>query len=365
MGIFDKLKGKVGLGVVDNTPKPVGEAVKGADGIWRQDYSITENGHLITKRYQYDGTSWIEDVASNINTDPKPLGEDVQGADGIWRQDYSVYEGNKWVNKKYKYDGNNWIEDVVSTNAHGGEYESLTGKVDLTKNIPNTTAGINLKKSTINLDKSLVDLSKKSGVNLAKHRARVAVVMDYSGSMRRQYADGSVQRLLTRLMPLALRFDDNGELDVWVFDNNSTEMPGMTLTNFDNYVKTATRSMEEPKYGTEYAPVIKDVLDYYFVDNIDNSCPSFVIFITDGANSDERASERVIRESANKDVFIQFVGIGTESFRFLEKLDDLTGRPVDNTGFIKVRDFDKITDNEVYDKLLAQYPDWLKAKGWR
>jgi hypothetical protein len=46
----------------------------------------------------------------------------------------------------------------------------------------------------------------------------------------------------------------------------------------------------------------------------------------------------------------------------LEHLDDLTGRPVDNTGFIQVNDLDRVSDEDLFERLLEQYPDWLKAK---
>lgn len=249
----------------------------------------------------------------------------------------------------------------------------------LTKNIPNTTAGISLKKSVINLNKSLIDLTKKSGVNLDVHKARVAVVMDYSGSMRRLYTTGAVQKVLTRLMPLALRFDDNGELDIWLFNQSFKALPSMNLENFDNYVEEVANRSGFRFGATSYAPVLEDVLNTYFgkakkkpglFSNIfkkqeveENEVPVFVIFITDGANNDKPATNQVIMKSANQKIFIQFVGIGEEKFEYLEKLDDLTGRPVDNTGFIKVKDFELLKDEEVYNMLLSQYPDWLKAMG--
>ena len=94
--------------------------------------------------------------------------------------------------------------------------------------------------------------------------------------------------------------------------------------------------------------------------------PTFVFFITDGDNFDRAETERVVRESANQPIFWQFVGIGRENFKFLQKLDDLSGRYVDNADFFKVADIKKISDDELYDKLLTEFPDWLKeikAKG--
>ena len=73
-------------------------------------------------------------------------------------------------------------------------------------------------------------------------------------------------------------------------------------------------------------------------------------------------TDRAIRKSSKHKIFYQFVGIGKyESFDYLQKLDDLDGRAVDNTAFIKVEDFSRMDDDQLYDKLLEQYPQWLKV----
>ena len=296
-------------------------------------------------RYMYNGTQWVEDLQAKNTTNP---------------QNYTSNQVNS--------------NSQNTTNTQSSNEKEL--EIKLTKDIPNTTAGISLKKSVINLNKSLIDLSKKTGINLGNHRARVAVVMDYSGSMRRLYTSGAVQRVLTRLMPLALRFDDNGELDIWLFNQTYKSIPSMTLQNFENYVEEVANKSGFSFGGTNYAPVLEDVLNNYFGKKLSGFLgglfkkqntqgqaeepPVFVIFITDGANSDRGATNEVIRKSAEQKIFIQFVGIGDEEFEYLQKLDDLKDRPVDNTGFIKVQDFENLEDEEVYNMLLSQYPEWLK-----
>ena len=238
--------------------------------------------------------------------------------------------------------------------------------VNLIKRVPNNEAGISLKKSAISLDKSLISLEKKSGFTFEGHRAKVAVAMDYSGSMTSLYASGAVQRILTRLMPLALRFDDNGELDVWIFSNDKDRLESMTIENFDTYVKKEIVAKGYRMGSTYYAPCIRDMLHKYFVEDKDTAnYPTFVVFITDGENFDHAETDSVIRESSKQNMFIQFVGIGNERFSYLQKLDDLGGRPVDNTGFIKVADMERLDDEDLFQLLLDQYPDWLKAKNLR
>ena len=87
-----------------------------------------------------------------------------------------------------------------------------------------------------------------------------------------------------------------------------------------------------------------------------------MIFITDGENSDESATDQIIRELSNYNMFVQFIGIGNEDFNYLKKLDNLSGRNSDNTGFIKVSDMNKLTDEQLYTEILRQYKDWLNKR---
>lgn len=243
-----------------------------------------------------------------------------------------------------------------------GHNSNLSGvsAISLAKDVRDTQQGVVLKKSCYNLDKSLISLEKKTSFNLMKHTARVFVALDYSGSMSRFYRDGTVQTILSTLMPLALQFDDNGELDVWLFDDGKRRIKGMTLKNFDSYVDNEILAHNWVMRCTSYAPVIKDMLNEHGKSTV----PTFVLFITDGANNDKVATDEIIRVSANENVFIQFVGVGNDTFEYLHKLDDLKGRLVDNTGFIQMSDIQDIVNrDDLFELLLDQYPDWLKEKG--
>ena len=220
---------------------------------------------------------------------------------------------------------------------------------------------INLSKSEENLDKALVSLSKESKVNLLNHTARVALAMDYSGSMDRLFDSGAVQDTITRLLPIALRFDDNGELESWLFSNGKKKLKSVTINNYENYVKNVMLKSGMSMGGTEYAPVLKDIVKYYNKTDLNNT-PAFVIFITDGANSDRSETDKIIRELSEYNMFIQFVGIGNESFNYLRSLDDMSGRKCDNTGFISVKDMEEMNDEELYIELIQQYKDWLNNK---
>lgn len=88
---------------------------------------------------------------------------------------------------------------------------------------------------------------------------------------------------------------------------------------------------------------------------------TFILFITDGENSDREETNKIIKKSSDMNVFIQFIGIGNEKFKYLKSLDEMHGRVRDNTGFTKMEDLDKADDKELYTNVLDQFAKWLKG----
>lgn len=239
----------------------------------------------------------------------------------------------------------------------------LFGKIFGKENTPvvETHNDININESKENLNKVLVNLSKESKVDLTKHTARVALATDYSGSMSGVFHDGSLQRTISRLLPIALKFDDNGELESWLFSNGYKSLAVITESNYENYVKNVMQKSGMSMGGTEYAPVLRDMIRYY-KDVEPSKVPAFIIFITDGENEDKSRTDEVIRELSEYNIFVQFIGIGKEKFEYLKKLDNLKGRKHDNTGFTAIEDMNKLNDEQLYTELLCQYKDWLNKK---
>lgn len=229
-----------------------------------------------------------------------------------------------------------------------------------------TINSLNLSKETslkqLNLRKESIQslcLEKKELNGLI---ARVCLVMDFSGSMDRLYKNGKVQEVIERLLPIAMQFDDNGVMEAWLFSNNYSRIPDISLNNYYDYINNNKLIKKYHMGGTQYAPVIEDVCRKYIKEE-PADIPTLVLFITDGDNSDKDYTTEIIKSSSNYPIFWQFVGIGNDRFDYLEHLDEMDGRFIDNANFFSVENLDRISDNELYNKLLGEYPEWIsKAK---
>ena len=242
----------------------------------------------------------------------------------------------------------------------GNKNTGVATAAPTTQNVANMT--IDMSKHAENLNTVLIDMSKSGKTNMNNHVARVALAMDYSGSMSNLFANGSVQDVVTRLLPIALKFDDNGELESWMFSNGQDRLRPVTANNYASYVNNVMMKTRIHMGGTEYAPVLNDIVKYY-KDKHPSTTPAFIMFITDGDNWDANETNEVIRELSNYNMFVQFVGIGTDTdFAYLRKLDNLSGRKHDNTGFIAVKDMNKMNDQQLYTEMLRQYNEWLNNK---
>jgi hypothetical protein len=229
---------------------------------------------------------------------------------------------------------------------------------------------INLKKEA---EFKLIDLKKKANIaveksGLAHLRAKVALVLDYSGSMRPLFKNGTVQRNAERLLALASKFDDDGCIEVFIFHHEAYKIGSLCESNFFDYINNEIYSNKQYKFGrTEYACGMDKVLHHYFPNRLTTQNiiltkskePIFVIFITDGNNSDKNKTTKLIKEASQLPVFWQFIGIGDEKFEYLQKLDNLTGRLIDNANFFEIKELEKIPDEDLYSKLLAEFPGWF------
>lgn len=258
------------------------------------------------------------------------------------------------------------VEPVI-VNATPKEVKKEIPKNEETEQIKVNKGFLEKKKKveTIVLEKAphLIDLTKKVTVTLEKKNlqnviAKVVVVLDRSGSMYRQYREGDVQRAMNKLLPIALMFDDDGELDAWAFAQKSIHLSSINLDNINDYLINEKYGWNRWDIGgVNNEPVVmEDIIDMYEKSNE----PVYIIFISDGGIYKKGPIKKLLIKSSSKPIFWQFVGIGGSDYGILEELDTMKKRVVDNADFFAIDNIDALSDEELYEKLLNEFPKWLK-----
>lgn len=200
-------------------------------------------------------------------------------------------------------------------------------------------------------------------------RAQVAANLDVSGSTRGLFSSGQMQEAFQRVMPIGVTFDDNGEIDVFLFTDGSSAChlkPTASKANYDKYINESVLHGSPIGLwgGTSYAPVIKKNLEEFgFYKGIfskslqsqsKSNMPVVVYFFTDGENDDQSATRKILQEcqDAKCNIYFLFIGVGTGcDFKFLKKIGD----EFTNTGFLSVADLNTFQDDDkIYDALLPQ-----------
>ncbi|MBA0051191.1 VWA domain-containing protein [Streptomyces sp. AJS327] len=216
----------------------------------------------------------------------------------------------------------------------------------------------------------LVSLYKRAGNSLREHalegeRAAVYLVLDRSGSMRPYYRDGTVQHLAERVLGLAAHLDDDGTVPLVFFSTDVDGTAEFGLSGYQGRIGQLHRELGHMG-RTNYHWAMDAVLDHYLASEPDS--PALVVFQTDGGPTSKFAAERFLCRAAGLPLFWQFVGFGDPGdteFAFLRKLDELAvpgRRIVDNAGFFPAgADPRRMSDAELYDRLLAEFPRWLSA----
>lgn len=218
--------------------------------------------------------------------------------------------------------------------------------------------------------------------NLRNIVAEVVVELDKSGSMDGLYNSGVVQRGIQQILPVALNFDDNRNLDVLTFadgEGSLFEAESLTEHNFEGYVKREIMD-KNPKWGaTHYRHVLEAVLvakgfgEYKsgifgkklkLKNESKSGFPLINYFVTDGENSkgDKKDTTDLLQMMQDEQVnaYVLFIGIGSEHFSYIREQGNRFG----NVGFVKIDDLSKVAGTDaLYDMLLPdELLGWLRTK---
>ena len=220
---------------------------------------------------------------------------------------------------------------------------------------------------------------------MSGHEAHVALCLDISGTMRQHYTSGKLQRFAEEIMALSAQFDDDSTIDVFLFGEATYFVGQMSPNNFEDFIKDAHKKYVSVG-GTYYAKAIKRVRDFYFPHTgkgerseiVTAKRPAYVMVVSDGSTVDEEETVQQLVWASYEPIFWQFMALGEgkndqaqgfwgwlkkpflEDFSFLEKIDSMGGRKVDNVGFFNHSDPLSLPEEQLFELLLKEYPDWIQ-----
>lgn len=220
-----------------------------------------------------------------------------------------------------------------------------------------------VKREKLDLRKKHVHkvLLTKDAVGL---RARIILVIDKTGSMSKQYSTRVVHRVVERMVPVATQLDDDGELEPYLYGSWYAQLPVITVADTDSWADTYLH-LYGHHGGIDYSsiggtndelPIMNQILS-----TVVSRQPTLVLFFTDGGFTKRGPIASFMRTASSAPIFWQFIGVGKANYGVLEKLDTMEGRLIDNAGFFALDDIDKVSDAELYERILSEFPEWVRA----
>ncbi|ATN92896.1 hypothetical protein QGX11_gp133 [Pseudomonas phage PPSC2] len=214
----------------------------------------------------------------------------------------------------------------------------------------------------------LLDLTKSLELNLEKAQIlnvpamAVKLLVDKSGSMSYEFANGWVQNTIDLFLVAAMKFDDDGVLQIGFFNTQFEETPEVTAADVGTYVRRNGISagggtafadgLEAFKGGKQVAKkggLFGRLFGGSSATSTEKATPVYIALITDGENGDKRAFEAQLASLDN--TFVQIVGIGSGvDKRYL----DGVAKQYKNVSVIYLPDPKAVTPDSFYEALLNE-----------
>lgn len=237
---------------------------------------------------------------------------------------------------------------------------------------------------TISLEKR----QQAVGISLQKRGVRsippirVGLALDVSGSAEWMFKNGMMQEVTDRLLAVASKFDDNGEMDMWAFHTACQPLPTATTASYGGYVKPNILNNSSITLwgGTSYSPVVESATQFFFPTAVptksglfgglfgkkadvvapNTALPALMLILTDGSCNDEAACKVALEASLTKNVYWHFVGLGSaHHFKFIEKMAD----KYPHVGFVNMGSL-AISDEQLYDQVInEELCQWVTKNG--
>ncbi|WVS24637.1 hypothetical protein PSPHG_CDS_0156 [Pseudomonas phage Psxphi15] len=201
----------------------------------------------------------------------------------------------------------------------------------------------------------MLDLTKALELNLEKAQIFTPITMavklavDKSGSMSDEFACGWVQDTLDLFLAAAMKFDDDGKMEIGFFNTSFDRTPDMTVDDAHTYIRD---NRIYANGGTNFADAIKGLKGKNkggFFSFGKKPTPVYLALITDGENNDKREFEAQLDSLEN--TFVQIVAIGNGvNKRYL----DAVAAKYDTVEVLYIPNPKAVDQNKFYELLLNE-----------
>lgn len=194
-------------------------------------------------------------------------------------------------------------------------------------------------------------------LNLAQCRARIVLVIEASQQTAQYFSNGSMQNLITKVLPLAMQFSDNAQLEYWLYGSRPKKMFPIGERNYASAIPNDWGSLmwslgENKSETTAMTEVLSSCQPF--------NMPSYILFITSGNIPLNSQIERMVVSSSQFPVFWQFLGMGNSRYGVFENITNLPGSTVCNAKFAAISGFSQNSAPELYKFLLSDFSKWRK-----
>lgn len=226
----------------------------------------------------------------------------------------------------------------------------------------------------------------KGGINPHQTPMQVGLVLDHSGSMGDEYRDGLVQSAADRGLAFGATVDDDGAVQVVFFDSRAHEPIELSLANYSGWVNThrpgrmgstnladAIHMSMRVAADQLNAPGILDLIGgsgkrhgllgrNSSLKPVQAQMPAYMLVITDGVPDDPERAKAALIEASYAPIFYKFLFVSNDQSgkRFLQELDDMDGRLIDNADTVYFTDgMGHITDENFSEEVVRELASWL------
>lgn len=204
---------------------------------------------------------------------------------------------------------------------------------------------------------AMLDLTKSLELNLVKAQIftpitmSVKIAVDKSGSMDDEFRCGWVQDTIDLFLAAAMKFDDDGKMEMGFFNTSFERTPDATVDDHGAYIR---KHGIRAGGGTSFADAIKGLKGSAAKKGIFGFgskpvTPTYLALITDGENNDKREFEAQLDSLEN--TFVQIVAIGNGcDKRYL----DMIGEKYDTVEVLYIPNPKAVDQNKFYELILNE-----------